>query len=168
MCPAPTELRLNWLFDWINLDPKIQIKYVDTKHQLADIPTKGSFTRDEWHNLLHLLNIMNETTFSCSHFSNSHSFLSAGKQSRTWEERNTKSRWYSVQHASGNREYTRKVVQNMKDRLRRDESSSDIPMISEKMHISIWTRFMASSMQAALHMDPSCDKNLELFKNSEF
>ena len=38
-------------------------------------------TRDEWHNVLHLLNIMNDTTFSCSHFSNSHSFLSAGKQS---------------------------------------------------------------------------------------
>ena len=27
---------------------------------------------------------------------------------------------------------------------------------------------MASSMQAALHMDPSYEKNLELFKNSEF
>ena len=28
---------LNWLFDRINLDSKIQIKYVDTKNQLADI-----------------------------------------------------------------------------------------------------------------------------------
>ena len=27
---------------------------------------------------------------------------------------------------------------------------------------------MASSMQAALHMDPSYEKNLDLFKNSEF
>ena len=27
---------------------------------------------------------------------------------------------------------------------------------------------MASSMQAALHMDPSYEKNLKLFKNSEF
>ena len=27
---------------------------------------------------------------------------------------------------------------------------------------------MASSMQAALHMDPSYEKNLELFKKSEF
>ena len=27
---------------------------------------------------------------------------------------------------------------------------------------------MASSMQAALHMDPSYEKNLELFKTSEF
>ena len=29
-----------WLFDRINLDPKIQIKYIDTKNQLADNLTK--------------------------------------------------------------------------------------------------------------------------------
>ena len=34
---------LDWLFDRINLDPKIQIKYIDTKNQLADILTKGKF-----------------------------------------------------------------------------------------------------------------------------
>ena len=37
---------LDWLFDRINLNPKIQIKHVDTKNQLADMLTKGSFTRD--------------------------------------------------------------------------------------------------------------------------
>ena len=42
----------DWLFDRINLDPKIQIKYIDTKNQLADILTKGNFTRDEWNHLL--------------------------------------------------------------------------------------------------------------------
>ena len=52
---------LDWLFDRINLDSKIQIKYIDTKNQLADILTKGNFTRDEWNHLLCLLNI--------SHFS---------------------------------------------------------------------------------------------------
>ena len=35
---------LDWLFDRINLDPKIQIKYIDTKNQLADTLTKGSCT----------------------------------------------------------------------------------------------------------------------------
>ena len=39
---------LDWLFDRIKLDSKIQIKYIDTKNQLADILTKGNFTRDEW------------------------------------------------------------------------------------------------------------------------
>ena len=33
---------LDWLFDRIDLDPKIQIKYIDTKNQLADI-LKGEF-----------------------------------------------------------------------------------------------------------------------------
>ena len=39
---------LDWLFDSINLDSKIQIKYGDTKNQHADMLTKESFTRDEW------------------------------------------------------------------------------------------------------------------------
>ena len=43
---------LDWLFDRINLDPKIQIKYIDIKNQLADILTKRNFTRDEWNHLL--------------------------------------------------------------------------------------------------------------------
>ena len=43
---------LDWLFDRINLDPKIQIKHIDTKNQLADILIKGNFTRDEWNHLL--------------------------------------------------------------------------------------------------------------------
>ena len=43
---------LDWLFDRINLDSKIQIQYIYTKNQLADILTKGNFTRDEWNHLL--------------------------------------------------------------------------------------------------------------------
>ena len=42
------------------LTPKIQIKYIDTKNQLADILTKGNFIRDEWNHLL--------TLFHISHF----------------------------------------------------------------------------------------------------
>ena len=54
---------LDWLFDRINLDSKIQIKYIETKNQLADILTKGNFTRDEWN---HLLNLFNISHFSCT------------------------------------------------------------------------------------------------------
>ena len=57
---------LDWSFDRINLDPKIHIKYVDTKHQLADILTKGNLTRDEWDNLLHLFNISHFSSNCCS------------------------------------------------------------------------------------------------------
>ena len=51
---------LDWLFDRINLDPKIHIKYVDTRWQ-----TKGYFTRDELNNLLHLCNTSHFSSASC-------------------------------------------------------------------------------------------------------
>ena len=38
---------LDWLFDRIFLEPKIQIKCVDTKNQLADILTMGRFSKNE-------------------------------------------------------------------------------------------------------------------------
>ena len=56
---------LDWLFDRINLDLKIQIKYIDTKNQLADILTKGNFTRDDWNHLLTLFNISHFSSTSC-------------------------------------------------------------------------------------------------------
>ena len=56
---------LDWLFDRINLDPKIQIKYIDTKNQLADILTKRNFTRDEWNHLLCLFNISHFSPINC-------------------------------------------------------------------------------------------------------
>ena len=57
---------LDWLFDRINMDSKIQIKYIDTKNQLADILTKGSFTRDEWNHLLNLFNISHFSSTVCT------------------------------------------------------------------------------------------------------
>ena len=57
---------LDWLFDRINLDSKIQIKYIDTTNQLADILTKGNFTRDEWNHLLSLFNNSHFSSTVCS------------------------------------------------------------------------------------------------------
>ena len=57
---------LDWSFDRINLDPKIQIKCIDTKNQLADMLTKGNFTRDEWNHLLCLFNISHFSSTVCS------------------------------------------------------------------------------------------------------
>ena len=57
---------LDWLFDRINLDPKIQIKYIDTKNQLSDILTKGNFTCDEWNHLLCLFNMSHFSSTVCS------------------------------------------------------------------------------------------------------
>ena len=59
-------IALDWLFDRINLNPKIQIKYVDTKNQLADILTKGNFTRVEWNHVLCLFYISHFSSTECS------------------------------------------------------------------------------------------------------
>ena len=57
---------LDWLLDRVTLDSKIQIKYIDTKNQLTDILTKGSFTRDEWNHLLCLFYISHFSPTVCS------------------------------------------------------------------------------------------------------
>ena len=57
---------LDWLFDRMHLDRKIQINYIDTKNQLAGILTKGNFTRDEWNHLLCLFNISHFSSTVCS------------------------------------------------------------------------------------------------------
>ena len=48
MFPESTELLLIGCLIESIWTPKIHIKYIDTKNQLADILTKGNFTRDEW------------------------------------------------------------------------------------------------------------------------
>ena len=67
---------LDWFFDRIKLDPKILIKYIDTKNQLADILTKRNFTRDEWNHLLNL--------FDISHFSPSVCFTVMATRSQKY------------------------------------------------------------------------------------
>ena len=57
---------LDWLSVRINLDSRIQIKYIGTKNQLADILTKGNFTRDEWNHLLNLFFISQFSSTACT------------------------------------------------------------------------------------------------------
>ena len=57
---------LDWLFDRTNLVPKIQIKYIDTKIQLADTLTMGNVTGDEWNHLFCLFDISHFSSTNCS------------------------------------------------------------------------------------------------------
>ena len=59
MCQEPTDLLLILIL-------KIQIRYIDTKHQLADKLTKGNFTRDERNNLLQVFNISHFSSLCCA------------------------------------------------------------------------------------------------------
>ena len=71
---------LDWLFDRINLDPKIQITYIDTENQLADILTKGNFTCDEWNHLLCLFNFSHFSSTNCSEMISKRTQEDAGEE----------------------------------------------------------------------------------------
>ena len=66
MFPEPTELLLIGCSMESIWTHKIHIKYIDTKNQLAEILTKGNFTRDEWNHLLCLFNISHFSSAECS------------------------------------------------------------------------------------------------------
>ena len=73
-------IALDWLFGRINLDSKIQIKYIDTENQLADLLTKGNFTRDEWNHLLCLFNISHFSFTNCSEVMSKRTQEDAGEE----------------------------------------------------------------------------------------
>ena len=83
MFPLPTELRLIGYSIESIWTKKIQIKYIDTKNQLADMLTKGNFTRDEWNHLLYLFNISHFSSTVCSEV------MSKRTQKESGEERVT-------------------------------------------------------------------------------
>ena len=78
---------LDWLFDRINLNITIQIKYIDTKNQLADILTKGNFTRDVWNHLLCLFNISHFSSTACTAAMATRAQLGSGEERVTAKSR---------------------------------------------------------------------------------
>ena len=81
MFPGPTELRLigySIKSIWTQ-----KFKYIDTKNQLADVLTKGNFTRDEWNHLLCFFNISHFSSAECSEV------MSRRTQEESGEERVT-------------------------------------------------------------------------------
>ena len=68
MFPEPTELRLMGCSTESIWTPRSKSNMLTPKTQLADMLTEESITRDEWDHLLRLINIVNLSMFSCSHF----------------------------------------------------------------------------------------------------
>ena len=48
---------LDWIFERLLTDPSIRMSWVNTKQQLADVFTKGSFTEQTWKELCNLIQI---------------------------------------------------------------------------------------------------------------
>ena len=80
MFPEPTELLLIGYSIESIWTPKIQIKYIDTKNQLADMLPKGIFTRDEWSHLLCLFNISHFSCTNCSEVMSKRTQKDAGEE----------------------------------------------------------------------------------------
>ena len=118
---------LDWLFDGINSDPKIQIKYIDTKNQLADILTKGIFTRDEWNHFLCLFNV--------SHFSSTNSLEAMSKRTQedVGEERVTAKSKPMMNLVSRHRERDANVLAST-------ASESPVKTISESQELLLSSR----------------------------
>ena len=47
-CARTHRVDLDWLWERIREDPGVFMKYINTKVQLADMLTKGSFTAHQW------------------------------------------------------------------------------------------------------------------------
>ena len=66
MFPGPAELRLIGCSIELTWTQKSKSSTLTPKNQLADILTKGNFTRDEWNHLLCLFNISHFSSTVCS------------------------------------------------------------------------------------------------------
>ena len=72
----------------VRQNPKIQIRCVDSKNQLADLLTEGHFARDEWNHLLYVYNITLVSSQSCFEFNSQNcSEAMAKRQEGDYDER---------------------------------------------------------------------------------
>ena len=110
---------LDSLFDRLNLDPKIQIRYIDTKHQLAVILSKGNFTRDEWNSLHHLFNI---SYFSSTCCTKNFSLISCSTMAKRIQEQKDDERVVSK---------SRFVAMNLSSSTATSSSSASSPIASK-------------------------------------
>ena len=66
MFHGPTELLCISCLTGSKWTQKFQIRYIDSKYQLADMLVKGNLARDGWNNLLHLFNISHFSSTCCT------------------------------------------------------------------------------------------------------
>ena len=59
--PRTHKIDVDFLFDILRRDPGLQLKYVPTRLQIADILTKGAFTGALWERMLTLMQILPPT-----------------------------------------------------------------------------------------------------------
>ena len=142
---------LDGLFDRINLDSKNQIRYIDTKHQFADILTKGNFTRDEWNNLLHLFNISHFSSTCCG--KNSSLTSCAKTMAKRMQEQKGKERIVAE---------SKSTAMNLCSRVPTSSSSAKSPIASISPRMPIATGKLESRMRRNSKSDATSSSQVRL------
>ena len=87
MFPEPTELLLIGYWIKSTWTPKSKSSTLTPKNQLADILTKGNFTRDEWNHLLCLFKISHLSSAVCSEVMSKRTLRDSGEERVTAKSR---------------------------------------------------------------------------------
>ena len=148
MCQEPTEL--DWLSYRFNLDSKIQIRYIDTKHQL-DILTKANFTRDEWNNILQLFNISRYSSTCCA--KNSSLISCAKTKAKRMQEQKGEERSVAK---------SKSTAMNLCSHVPTSSSSAKSPIASKSPEILIATVKLESRMRRNSKSDAASSSQVRL------
>ena len=150
--PRTHRVALDWLFDTINLDSKIPILYIDTKHQLAaDNLTEGNFTRDEWNNLLHLFNISH---FSSTCYAKNSSLISCPETvAKRMQEQKGEERLVAK---------SKSTAMNLSSHVSASSSTAEIPIAPKSPGILTSTGKPASKMRRNSKSDAASSSQVKL------
>ena len=143
---------------------KFKFEYIDTKHQPADILTKGNFTREEWNSLLFLFNISHFSSTSCAENS---SLISCPKtMAKRMQEQKEEERIVAK---------SKPTVMNMSLTVLASSSSAERSDCNKKPGFDLqWNYdrsptdnlvFMNTTLQAAVHLGQDFLENLRFTKN---
>ena len=162
MVPGLTELFLTGCLIELIWTPKSKSNTFDTKNQLADILTKGNFTRDEWNHLLCLFNISHFSSTVCSDTMAKRSQQDSGAERVTANSRldniNSQEVARPQNFVMGNDETelelsveSRSFGNRVNDQVRkRQKRISNVAGDGEE-HAIIWRMFMSVTMETVSH-----------------
>ena len=122
-----------------------------TKHQFADILTKGNFTRDEWNRLLHFFNLSHFSSTWCAKNS---SLIS---RSKTMAKR--------MQEQKERRKQCGKIestAMNLSSHVPTSSSSAKSPIASKSLGILIATKKLESRMRRNSKADAASSSQTRL------
>ena len=162
--PEPTELLLIGYSIESIWTQKIQIRYIDTKSQFADILTKGNFTRNEWNHLLCLFNISHFSSTNCSEV------MSKRTQKHSGEERVAAKSMPMRNFVSRCSERTPDVLASTASQSPEKTRNESQILLSSWTEQHLWTGRLVKDAYSSSYSEWNADKNWssQEWKSDEF